>query len=498
MKDLLQKRKVVVRHLPPSISQSDLLSHIDARFADRYNWFAFRSGKSSHKNQKYSRAYIEFKTPEDVCDFASFFNGHVFVNEKGAQCKAVVEYAPSQRAPRPCGKKDPREGTICKDPDYLEFLKIIAKPVENLPSAEIQLERKEAEQSGTTRDTLIVTPLMEFIRKKRAAVIETQGLSDVRKASRRARAASANKPNSRSSKRSSEKKKYVAKDHAKNMLQKAKSAYVASFKQDNQHLTSSEKEIPENETAVSVIESSLPGIPLTMESGKKKILLLKAKNQDSSNPLPQSEQQIETSPVGSSLASRQNQKSDVGGKLIKGILLKHEPRQSQSSSSVQPQQKAPSSNMENSKRPPRPANTRADGKFAGKDYPGPGTLGEKQERRMRNKERPDRVVWAPLHRADGLSVGEDHLSSSAANNGEVNGENLVQKTGEVAASCGGRHSYSMENGSARHTSRRIGARSRKDDGLGMTGDGKSLRRGGSGGSNSHEKQMWVQKSSSGS
>jgi regulator of nonsense transcripts 3 len=34
------------------------------------------------------------------------------------------------------------------DPDYLEFLKIIAKPVENLPSAEIQLERKEAEQAG--------------------------------------------------------------------------------------------------------------------------------------------------------------------------------------------------------------------------------------------------------------------------------------------------------------------------------------------------------------
>lgn len=34
------------------------------------------------------------------------------------------------------------------DPDYLEFLKVIAKPAEHLPSAEIQLERKEAEQAG--------------------------------------------------------------------------------------------------------------------------------------------------------------------------------------------------------------------------------------------------------------------------------------------------------------------------------------------------------------
>lgn len=34
------------------------------------------------------------------------------------------------------------------DPEYLEFLEFLAKPVENLPSAEIQLERKEAERAG--------------------------------------------------------------------------------------------------------------------------------------------------------------------------------------------------------------------------------------------------------------------------------------------------------------------------------------------------------------
>lgn len=34
------------------------------------------------------------------------------------------------------------------DPEYLEFLEFIAKPIENLPSAEIQLERKEAERAG--------------------------------------------------------------------------------------------------------------------------------------------------------------------------------------------------------------------------------------------------------------------------------------------------------------------------------------------------------------
>jgi hypothetical protein len=31
----------------------------------------------------HSRAYINFKKPEDVIDFYEDFNGHVFVNERG-------------------------------------------------------------------------------------------------------------------------------------------------------------------------------------------------------------------------------------------------------------------------------------------------------------------------------------------------------------------------------------------------------------------------------
>ncbi len=38
----------------------------------------------SHKRQVHSRAYINFKKPEDVIDFYEVFNGHIFVNEKGA------------------------------------------------------------------------------------------------------------------------------------------------------------------------------------------------------------------------------------------------------------------------------------------------------------------------------------------------------------------------------------------------------------------------------
>lgn len=53
-----------------------------------------------------------------------------------------------------------------------------------------------------------------------------------------------------------------------------------------------------------------------------------------------------------------------------------------------------------------------DGPFAGKDYHASGTISEKQERRTRNKDRPDRVVWAPLRR-DGSNISEDQPLSSA-------------------------------------------------------------------------------------
>ncbi|KAK8559866.1 hypothetical protein V6N13_016599 [Hibiscus sabdariffa] len=376
MKEPLSKTKVVIRHLPPSVTQSFFFSQIDERFSDRYNWFSFRLGKSSHKHQIYSRAYISFKRPEDVFEFAEFFDGHVFVNEKGTQFKAIVEYAPSQLVPKPSTKKDGREGTIFKDPDYLEFLKLIAKPVENLPSAEIQLERKEAELSGAPKETPVVTPLMEFVRQKRAAKSGAQGSVTTRKVGRKIAAMSAGKPGT-SSKRS-EKKKYIQKDSAKGAK---KSNFFVASKQEDQSVTSVAKELRENGT-VCGIDGPVTGITFSADSGKKKILLLKPKDREAPNvPEGVSEQQGASSPAAStpgSTASRQGQRRKAGGKLIRSILLRNEAGQNQSSAAAQPQQKTQAMSPDTVKKPPQPTNTRM------------GSGSEKHEKRTRNKDRPDR------------------------------------------------------------------------------------------------------------
>lgn len=45
MKGPLDRTKVVLRHLPPAISQATLMEQIDVAFSGRYNWVSFRPGK---------------------------------------------------------------------------------------------------------------------------------------------------------------------------------------------------------------------------------------------------------------------------------------------------------------------------------------------------------------------------------------------------------------------------------------------------------------------
>ncbi|KAI8532052.1 hypothetical protein RHMOL_Rhmol11G0183500 [Rhododendron molle] len=481
MKGLLDRTKVVVRHLPPSMSPSAFAEQIDGRFTGRYNWIVFHPGKDSQKRQSYARAYIDFKRPDDVIEFAEFFDGHVFVNEKGTQFKTIVEYAPSQRVPKLCTKKDGREGTIFKDPDYTEFLEFLEKPVENLPSAEIQLERKEAERAGAAKDTPIVTPLMDYIRQKRAAKSGTRRSLSNGKPVRKIAGVLSGNPSS-SSRRGSDKRRnsttmYVLRDAAKSTSGKVKL-----------------DEVSEEKT----------GITGSTDTGKKKILLLKGK-----------EKEIPHVSGGNHIALKQNQRREASGRIIRSILLNKDARQRQSSSVVHSEQENQASNQDKDNRPPR-----AQVKLFLKDNNGaPETVGndlrgsssERQEKHTRNKDRPDRGVWTPLRRSDGSHASDEPLSSSASqstqllgdsvkgSHGEVKVDMVHVRSGEVKTVGSGRSSYPpIDNGSHSHGGRLGVAHNMKDDGSFIISEGKPLRRGGSSGYVPHEKQKWVQKSSAGS
>ncbi|GFZ09558.1 Smg-4/UPF3 family protein [Actinidia rufa] len=643
MKGPLDRAKVVVRHLPPMISQSAFMEQVDGRFAGRYNWVSFRPGKTSQKRQSYARAYINFKGPGDIIEFAEFFDGHVFVNEK--------------------------------DPEYVEFLEFLAKPVENLPSAEIQLERREAERTGATKDAPIVTPLMDFVRQKRAAKGGTRRLLSNGKSIRKGAGSSSGSPSlgSGSSRRGSRRistTMYVLRDTLKSTSGKDKSSYTLVPKPDNHQLSDKSvalaaatgTEVSEDESARSRpwrdclpppshhlwpigaptrpveghrakrkpfevkstligVESSLvrsvskqishnhsprrrltvgsafptrsgrvsdeigasfrraseeeapirgsqgdspplckipatkfpfkamaavwdtqeatlvwgelfsfqdcvwfytwTGISGSIDTGKKKILLLKGKEKEIPHvsggmSFRQSAASVRNS-LGSS-ALKQNKQREASGRMIRSILLNKDAHQIQSSA-VHSERQIQVSNPEKEKRPPRPQNVllslkdtngALEDKVVANDLH--GLSSEKPEKRTRNRDRPDRGVWTPLRRSDGSHASDESLSSSTSQSthlqldsaegsrGEVKIDMLNARSGEVKTVGSGRSGYhSLDNGSHKHNGRRGLAHNVKDaDGSSIVSEGKPLKRGGSSGYGSHEKQVWVQKSSAGS
>lgn len=549
MKDPFVRTKVVLRHLPPTLSHSALTEQLDSRFAHRYKWFSFRPGKSSHKHQKYSRAYIDFKKPDDVVDFAEFFDGHVFVNEKGTQIKAIVEYAPSQRAPKSWCKKDGREGTIVKDPEYLKFLEFLAKPVENLPSAEIQLERREAERAGASKEPQ-VTPLMDFVRKNRAAKDELQRLSSNGKPSRRVIGNSPGTSRATSSRRGAEKKKYVMKDSTKGAGGKEKSPQILSSRRDDP--SPSDRPVPVTGETGAETMTDRSGASGAIDIGKKTVIILKGKERENAHSYAGTPQQQSTSARNNvnSPAFRQGQRRELGGKIINRILQK-EVRPNHSSPAVQSEQQTLQS--EKDKRPPRSNNMRSilkdnsvsntacssDGDFrraadvTGSDIRGV-SVHEKQERNTRNKDRPDRTVWSH-RRSDGSRGSDENFSLSDSLGGmsinhhlPVTGANRLSddvpdfsgkhrnpssshldtrvevhnSTRSMEAKTLGniRGASSVENGSHRYGRRGSSSHGTKDgDGSLYPIEGKPPKRGGgSTGYGPQEKQVWVQKSGSGS
>ncbi|KAK1374217.1 Regulator of nonsense transcripts like [Heracleum sosnowskyi] len=498
MKGVADRTKVVLRHLPPTITPAMLVDQFDDRFANRYKFISFRPGNNSAKHQIYSRAYIDFQKPEDVIEFADFFRGHVFVNEKGTQFKTVVEYAPSQRVAKHLSKKDGREGTIYKDPVYMEFLESITKPIENLPSAEIQLERREAERVGAAKDSPIVTPLMQFVRQKRAA---KGGSRRFLSNGKPARTGGISSGTSGSVRRGSEKKKYIIRDTAKSSSGKEKSAYIMVPKRNDQQIPDKVIAVAASGTEILGEASGVPGIT---EVGKKKILLLKGREKEISHAsVDLSLKETIPSPVRNSTgvtALKQNNQREAGGKIIRSILLNKDLRQNTS------MLQSNTHNQEKDKRVPHPPKGQTL-----HDTNGDNTVTtEKQDRRTRNKGRPDRGVWTALRRSDGSHASNESLPSAnsmrtqvlvdPAEGGQRDSKKdmLNSKSGELRNIGSGRH-VSFENGSYKHGGRRgPQPNGRVTDGSLNIGERKPSKKGSSSGFGLHEKQVWVQKSSSGS
>uniref|UniRef100_A0A8C0VIQ3 UPF3B regulator of nonsense mediated mRNA decay n=1 Tax=Cyanistes caeruleus TaxID=156563 RepID=A0A8C0VIQ3_CYACU len=140
--------QVVIRRLPPSLTKEQLEEHLQP--LPEHDYFEFFANDSSLYPHMFSRAYINFKNQEDIVLFRDRFDGYVFVDHKGQEYAAIVEFAPFQKAAKKKSKKkDAKTGTIEDDPEYKKFLESYSADDEKLTSTpetlleEIEITKKQ-------------------------------------------------------------------------------------------------------------------------------------------------------------------------------------------------------------------------------------------------------------------------------------------------------------------------------------------------------------------
>lgn len=114
--------QVVIRRLPPTMTQEQFLEQISP--VPDHDYLYYVKADMSLGPNSFCRAYINFAEQKNIFLFREKFDNYVFVDARGLEYPAVVEFAPFQRLPkkRIGKKKDLKCGTIESDPYYIGFL----------------------------------------------------------------------------------------------------------------------------------------------------------------------------------------------------------------------------------------------------------------------------------------------------------------------------------------------------------------------------------------
>ncbi|KAM5147283.1 regulator of nonsense transcripts 3A isoform 3-T3 [Callospermophilus lateralis] len=175
-------KQVVLRRLPPGLTKEQLEEQLHPLPA--HDYFEVVAADLSLHPHLYSRAYINFRDPDDILLFRDRFDGYVFIGNKGLEYPAVVEFAPFQKiAKKKLKKKDTKTGSIEDDPEYKQFLETYSVEEEKTSAnPEILLGEVEAK----TRELVArrTTPLLEYIKNRK---LEKQRIREEKREERRRR-----------------------------------------------------------------------------------------------------------------------------------------------------------------------------------------------------------------------------------------------------------------------------------------------------------------------
>ncbi|RZF43370.1 hypothetical protein LSTR_LSTR001631 [Laodelphax striatellus] len=167
-KEFKPPTKVVVRRLPPSMTEEEFLQQVDPLPPVDFMYYVQADNSLAPNN--FCRAYLNFVNQADIFIFTQKFDNYVFVDSKGMEYPAVVEFAPFQRIPkqRPNKKKDTKSGTLASDPFYISFLEKLETEAQEMSTANNNAKQHFFETNVDTSEVTKVssTPLLDFLHNK--------------------------------------------------------------------------------------------------------------------------------------------------------------------------------------------------------------------------------------------------------------------------------------------------------------------------------------------
>lgn len=153
--------KVVIRRLPPGITQDEFLTQVSP--IPDYNYIYTTKGDMTLGENAFSRVYINFVNMDDIYNFKEKFDNYVILDLKGHEYSAVVEFAAFQKIPKRRNKNrtNPKSATIESDPVYLDFLESLKVQPSNDEKPEYSY------QPSSENKTESSTPLLDYIKQRR-------------------------------------------------------------------------------------------------------------------------------------------------------------------------------------------------------------------------------------------------------------------------------------------------------------------------------------------
>ncbi|KAG6036460.1 hypothetical protein E4U40_000829 [Claviceps sp. LM458 group G5] len=168
--------KLVIRRLPPGMTEQELVTILGPDWevnGGKVDWSSYVPGKIStdpSKPSRPSRAYLHLMRKDDIMSLsevvrnATWEDAKATFNSSALVGPPVLEFSLYKKIGATKKRTDARQGTIDQDPEFMAFLESLANPAPMRESIDVE------DPSDMIRPVkkLTVTPLVEYLREKKA------------------------------------------------------------------------------------------------------------------------------------------------------------------------------------------------------------------------------------------------------------------------------------------------------------------------------------------